>query len=67
MTITLTPYAQELLKQIAQGHSPEQVFERALDALTEGEIEPAGGRCSKSGTDNLEHGTIESGSPKAMQ
>jgi hypothetical protein len=37
MVITLTPYAQELLKQIAQGKSPDQVLERWLEPLAEHE------------------------------
>jgi hypothetical protein len=37
MTVTLTPHAQELLKQLVRDGSPEQVLERALESLAEKE------------------------------
>jgi hypothetical protein len=33
MTVTLTPHAEALLQQLADGGSPEQVVERALERL----------------------------------
>ncbi|HLH04548.1 MAG TPA: hypothetical protein VKX25_17410 [Bryobacteraceae bacterium] len=46
MTITLTPHAQELLEQqLANGGSPEQVIERALESLSK--AEPPAGRKKK--------------------
>lgn len=33
MTVHLTPHAEELLRQLAQDASPEQIVERALERL----------------------------------
>lgn len=57
MTITLTPYAQELLKHIADGRPPEQALERALETLTElehpvGEPEKNPGNAVSDGRDH---------------